>query len=62
VVATAGTVTIAEAEVIVEPGALDPNHIVTPSVYVQRLVQASARMKDIEQRTVRPRAAAPVPT
>lgn len=55
VVATAGVVTVAEAEVIVEPGALDPNHIVTPGVYVQRLVQASGRVKDIEQRTVRPR-------
>lgn len=55
VVATAGAVTIAEAEVIVEPGILDPNHVVTPGVYVQRLVQASNRVKDIEQRTVRPR-------
>ncbi|GAB12676.1 succinyl-CoA--3-ketoacid CoA-transferase subunit A [Arthrobacter globiformis NBRC 12137] len=55
VVATAGAVTVAEAEVIVEPGALDPNHIVTPGVYVQQLVQASTRIKDIEQRTVRPR-------
>ncbi|MBO1268959.1 CoA transferase subunit A [Arthrobacter cavernae] len=55
VVATAGAVTIAEAEVIVQPGELDPNHIVTPGVYVQRLVQASRRVKDIEQRTVRPR-------
>jgi len=60
-VATAGTVTVAEAEVIVEPGALDPNHIVTPGVYVQRLVQASGRVKDIEQTTVRPRASEPVP-
>src|SRR3954469_9313442 len=55
VVATAGAVTVAEAEVIVEPGQLDPNHIVTPGVFVQRLVQASGRVKDIEQRTVRPR-------
>lgn len=55
VVATAGTVTIAEAEVIVQPGELDPDHVVTPGVYVQRLVQATARVKDIEQRTVRPR-------
>jgi 3-oxoacid CoA-transferase subunit A len=64
VVATAGAVTIAEAEAIVEPGALDPNHIVTPGVYVQHLVKASTRVKDIEQRTVRPRvepAPAPVP-
>jgi 3-oxoacid CoA-transferase subunit A len=64
VVATAGAVTVAEAEVIVEPGQLDPNHIVTPGVFVQRVVQASRRVKDIEQRTVRPRpeaAAASVP-
>jgi 3-oxoacid CoA-transferase subunit A len=61
VVATAGAITIAEAEVIVEPGALDPNHIVTPGVYVQRLVQATARVKDIEQHTVRPRAVESVP-
>ncbi|UKA50406.1 CoA transferase subunit A [Arthrobacter sp. FW305-123] len=58
VVATAGAVTIAEAEVIVQPGELDPNHIVTPGVYVQRLVQATDRVKDIEQRTVRQRAEA----
>ncbi|MBT2547831.1 CoA transferase subunit A [Arthrobacter sp. ISL-65] len=55
VVATAGKLTIAEAEVIVEPGHLDPNHIVTPGVFVQRLVQATGRLKDIEQRTVRRR-------
>ncbi|MBT2548836.1 CoA transferase subunit A [Arthrobacter sp. ISL-65] len=55
VVATAGKLTIAEAEVIVEPGRLDPNHIVTPGVFVQRLVQATGRFKDIEQRTVRHR-------
>ncbi|MFF1255131.1 CoA transferase subunit A [Pseudarthrobacter sp. NPDC058329] len=56
VVATAGRLTIAEAEVIVEPGSLDPNHIVTPGVFVQHLVQAQDRVKDIEQRTVRPAA------
>ncbi|GAA4364155.1 CoA transferase subunit A [Paeniglutamicibacter cryotolerans] len=55
VVATAGRVTVAEAEVIVGPGAIDPNHVVTPGVYIQRLVQAIDRVKDIEQRTVRPR-------
>ena len=55
VVATAGIVTIAEAEVIVQPGDIDPNHVITPGVYVQRLIQASARVKDIEQRTVRSR-------
>jgi 3-oxoacid CoA-transferase subunit A len=55
VVATAARLTVAEAEVIVAPGELDPNHIVTPGVFVQRLVQATDRVKDIEQRTVRPR-------
>ncbi len=55
VVATAGVVTVAEAENIVAPGEIDPNHIITPSVFVQRLIQASDRPKEIEQRTVRPR-------
>ncbi|MGX5716029.1 CoA transferase subunit A [Arthrobacter sp. MAHUQ-56] len=55
VVATAGQLTIAEAEEIVQPGGLDPNHVVTPGVFVQRLVQATGRVKDIEQRTVRQR-------
>ncbi|TFD54814.1 CoA transferase subunit A [Cryobacterium sp. Hh11] len=55
VVATAGIMTIAEAEIIVQPGEIDPNHVITPGVFVQRLVQASARVKDIEQRTVRSR-------
>ena len=58
VVATAGRVTIAEAEVIVPRGEIDPHDVVTPGVFVQRLVQASNRIKDIEQRTVRPRPAA----
>ena len=55
VVATAGRMTIAEAEHIVESGYLDPDHVVTPGIYVQRLTQATARVKDIEQRTVRAR-------
>ncbi len=55
IVATAGRVTIAEAEVIVAAGEMDPNHVITPGVFVQRLVPASAREKDIEQRTVRSR-------
>ncbi|TFV99771.1 CoA transferase subunit A [Orlajensenia leifsoniae] len=53
-VATAGRVTIAEAERIVEAGEIDPNVIVTPGIFVQHLVQASEREKPIEQRTVRP--------
>lgn len=55
IIATTGRTTIAEAENIVEPGQLNPNHIVTPGVYVQHLVQASGRDKDIEKRTTRPR-------
>ena len=58
VVATAGRLTIAEAEHIVLAGELDPNHVITPGVYVQRLVPATAREKSIEQRTVRQRATA----
>lgn len=57
VVATAGRITIAEAERIVPVGGIDPDHVVTPGIHVQRVVQASDRAKDIEQRTVRPRAA-----
>ncbi|KQX08486.1 MULTISPECIES: CoA transferase subunit A [unclassified Leifsonia] len=53
-VATAGRVTVAEAERIVEVGEIDPNVIVTPGIFVQHLVQASDREKPIEQRTVRP--------
>jgi 3-oxoacid CoA-transferase subunit A len=54
-VATAGTVTVAEAEVVLDDGFLDPDVVVTPGVFVHRLVQASPREKDIEKRTVRSR-------
>ena len=54
-VATSGIVTIAEAELIVDPGEIDPEHVITPGVFVQRLVWTTERAKDIEQRTVRPR-------
>ncbi|WP_375424043.1 CoA transferase subunit A [uncultured Friedmanniella sp.] len=58
VVATSGRVTIAEAEEVLGTGFLDPDAVVTPGVYVQRLVAARPRAKEIEQRTVRPRPAA----
>lgn len=58
VIATAGRLTIAETERLVEPGEIDPDHVVTPGVYVQKLVRSANRPKDIEQRTVRPRPAA----
>ena len=53
--ATAGKVTIAEVEELVEPGALDPDHIHTPGIYVQRLIVGRDYEKRIEQRTVRSR-------
>jgi 3-oxoacid CoA-transferase subunit A len=51
--ATAGCVTVAEVEEIVEAGALDPDQIHTPSVYVQRVVACPGVEKRIERRTVR---------
>lgn len=56
-VATAGRVTLAEAEEIVD-GHLDPDTVATPGIYVQRLVACEDLTKEIEQRTVRPRAGA----
>lgn len=56
--ATAGKVTIAEVEELVEPGALDPDHIHTPGIFVQRLLVGRDYEKRIEQRTVRRREAA----
>jgi 3-oxoacid CoA-transferase subunit A len=55
-IATAGRVTIAEVEELVEPGELPPDQIHTPSVYVKRIFQASTSEKRIERRTVRKRA------
>ena len=57
IVATAGRATIAEAEQILEGSYLDPDQVMTPGIYVQRLVQSVPRIKDIEQRTLRRRAA-----
>jgi len=51
-VATSGRVTVAEVEHVVD--AIDPELVHTPGVYVTHLVQARDRVKDIEQRTVRP--------
>ena len=53
--ATAGAFTIAEVEEIVEPGALDPDHVHTPGIYVDCLFVARGIEKRIEQRTTRPR-------
>src|SRR5437762_8737533 len=56
--ATAGRVTVAEVENLVQPGEFNPDHIVTPGVYVKRIVHVPNAVKHIEQRTVRKRAAA----
>ena len=56
--AMCGRVTIAEVEELVEPGEIDPNHVHTPGVFVQRVVPLTpeqAADKRIEKRTVRPR-------
>ena len=55
VCAASGRVTFAEVEEVLAPGELDPDHIVTPGVYVQHVVQYSGAPKEIEQRTTRPR-------
>ena len=54
--ATAGRITVAEVEELVEVGMLDPDNIHTPGIYVQRIIQGSPYNKVIEQRTVRKRA------
>ncbi len=53
--ATAGRVTIAEVEELVEPGMLDPDAIHTPGIFVQRIIQGKNYTKLIEKRTVRKR-------
>jgi 3-oxoacid CoA-transferase subunit A len=53
-VAMAGKVTVAEVEQIVEIGALDPDEIHTPGIFVHRLVLNANPEKRIEQRTTRP--------
>jgi len=50
--AAAGKITIAEVEEIVEPGELDPMHVHTPGIFVQRVVLAADVEKRIEKRTV----------
>lgn len=51
--ATAGKITIAEVEELVEAGSLEPNQIHTPGIFVKRIFQGSNYEKRIEQRTIR---------
>ncbi len=56
VMATAAKVTVAQVEHLVKPGEIDPDHIVTPGIFVQRIIALPADYeKRIEQRTTRKR-------
>jgi len=61
VMATAGKVTVAEVEHLVQPGDINPDHIITPGIYVQRIIHVPNAVKHIEQRTVRQRKKADAP-
>lgn len=52
--AMAGRVTIAEVEELVDPGEMNPEHIDTPGVFVQRIVEVGTAGKEIERLTTRP--------
>jgi 3-oxoacid CoA-transferase subunit A len=59
--ATAGKVTVAEVEELVQPGEIEPDHIITPGIYVQRIVHVPNATKHIEQRTTRKRTDPAIP-
>ena len=58
VMATAAKLTIAEVEHLVEPGEIDPDAVITPGIFVHRIVHVPAGEKRIENRTTRKRVAA----
>ena len=51
--ATAARVTIAEVEELVDPGQIDPDHVVTPGIFVKHIIRGKMYEKRIEKRTVR---------
>jgi 3-oxoacid CoA-transferase subunit A len=57
IMATASRMTVAQVEELVEPGTLNPDHIITPGIFVKRLIKLDVLDKRIEQRTTRARAA-----
>src|SRR4051794_2476433 len=59
--ASAGRVTVAEVEQLLEPGEIEPDQIVTPGIFVKRMVHVQNPSKRIEQRTVRKRAQSAAP-
>jgi 3-oxoacid CoA-transferase subunit A len=54
IMATAARVTIAEVEHLVEPGELDPDHVVTPGIFVRYILKGEKYERRIEKRTTRP--------
>ena len=56
IMAMAGNTTVVQVEHLVEPGEIDPDHIITPGIFVQRIVHPAHIDKRIEQRTTRPKA------
>jgi 3-oxoacid CoA-transferase subunit A len=56
--ATAAAVTIAEVEELVDAGAIDPDHVRTPGIYIQRVVVGQRYEKRIERKTVTARRSA----
>jgi len=54
VAATAGNVTLAEVENLVQPGEIDPDHVITPGIFVDHIFQGTYGPKRIEKRTNRP--------
>jgi 3-oxoacid CoA-transferase subunit A len=55
IMAAGAKVTVAEVEIMLEPGEIEADHIITPGIYVQRIVAVVNASKHIEQRTTRPR-------
>ncbi|MCJ2047008.1 CoA transferase subunit A [Methylobacterium sp. J-078] len=59
--ATAARITVAQVEHLVQPGEIDPDTIITPGIFVKRIVHVPVREKRIEQRTTRKRGEPAVP-
>ncbi|MFL4987902.1 MAG: CoA transferase subunit A [Microvirga sp.] len=57
--ATAAPIAVAQVEHLVEPGEIDPDHIITPGVYIKRMIHVPKAEKRFEQRTTRKRAPEP---
>jgi 3-oxoacid CoA-transferase A subunit len=53
VMATAGHITVAEVEHLVDAGSIDPDHVVTPGIFVNHIFQGTKYEKRIEKRTIR---------